>query len=388
MLAGPDLQLVYMTYVPGGTLADVLDRVRAVPPEARSGRTLLEAVDAALERGGLVPPTTSAAREAWAARSWPAVVCAIGAKLAGALDYAHRRGVIHRDVKPANVLLTAEGEPLLVDFNVGSCSKLDGAGPAALFGGSLAYMALEHLEAFDPAHPRQPRIWTAVPTCLRWRSCSGSWRPGHGRSAPSLSKATCTTPLQRWPSCAAPGLRLRWSHRSATATYRVCARLCLRCLDADRVRRPASAGELAAELTLCLRPATRQLVRPPRGGWRGLVLRYPLAITLLVGVVPNVFASLFNIAYNQAEIIAQWPSATSDFERIIPIVNGAFFPIGMLILALAVWPVAAAFRRRCAGERLAPDDLACRCAPGACDWARWRHWPASAAGPLPEWSGL
>src|SRR5579872_331831 len=144
------VQLVYMAYLPGGTLLDVLALVRKVPIAQRTGRTLLEAIDAVLLRRGEIPPHASPVRQQWAERDWPTTVCALGAKLAAALDYAHRRGVLHRDVKPANVLLAADGEPLLADFNVGCCTKLDGAGPVALFGGSLAYMSLEHLEAFDP----------------------------------------------------------------------------------------------------------------------------------------------------------------------------------------------------------------------------------------------
>jgi serine/threonine-protein kinase PknK len=49
--------------------------------------------------------------------SWQEVAT-IGTKLAGALETAHRAGILHRDIKPANVLISAYGEPQLTDFGI------------------------------------------------------------------------------------------------------------------------------------------------------------------------------------------------------------------------------------------------------------------------------
>jgi serine/threonine protein kinase/tetratricopeptide (TPR) repeat protein len=82
----------------------------------------------------------------------------IVARLAEALEHAHQRGVLHRDIKPSNILVSAEGLPMLLDFNLAQNLNSGQAQAAATLGGTVAYMAPEHLRAVaarDPALARQ-----------------------------------------------------------------------------------------------------------------------------------------------------------------------------------------------------------------------------------------
>ncbi|HXG12097.1 MAG TPA: serine/threonine-protein kinase [Gemmataceae bacterium] len=79
--------------------------------------------------------------------SYIRAVAWIVARLAEGLHHAHQRGVLHRDIKPSNTLLGADGQPMLLDFNLARNLNGDQAVNSAVLGGTVAYMAPEHLRA-------------------------------------------------------------------------------------------------------------------------------------------------------------------------------------------------------------------------------------------------
>ncbi|MEX2169002.1 MAG: protein kinase [Pirellulales bacterium] len=69
-------------------------------------------------------------------------VMALGIDIAEALDHAHQQSILHGDIKPSNILLTPDGRPLLMDFNL----SVDFTDSVGLRGGTLPYMPPEHLQ--------------------------------------------------------------------------------------------------------------------------------------------------------------------------------------------------------------------------------------------------
>lgn len=77
-------------------------------------------------------------------------VLRVGVKMAAALENAHRLGILHRDVKPANILLTDYGEPALCDFGIAHISGGFKTATGA-FTGSPAFTAPEILSGDPPS---------------------------------------------------------------------------------------------------------------------------------------------------------------------------------------------------------------------------------------------
>jgi TonB family protein len=105
---------------------------------------------------------------------------AIVAPIAAALDYAHARSVVHRDVKPANIMLTERGVPKLMDFGLAhlDATVLTRAGQSL---GSPAYMAPEQIQGFQPT-PRADLYALAVVT---YEMLTGA-RPFEGKNVTTL----------------------------------------------------------------------------------------------------------------------------------------------------------------------------------------------------------
>lgn len=78
-----------------------------------------------------------------------------------AVGHAHRRGCVHRDLKPTNILVTSEGVPKVIDFGVAAWFAVGESGPTAsdrvpLAAGTLPYVPPEHLRSLS--FPIDPRV--------------------------------------------------------------------------------------------------------------------------------------------------------------------------------------------------------------------------------------
>jgi eukaryotic-like serine/threonine-protein kinase len=74
----------------------------------------------------------------------------VGADAAAALTHAHRAGVVHRDVKPENILVTGDGEAKLVDFGIARIAGERTLTATGAVVGTLAYMAPEQADGLRP----------------------------------------------------------------------------------------------------------------------------------------------------------------------------------------------------------------------------------------------
>jgi eukaryotic-like serine/threonine-protein kinase len=90
-----------------------------------------------------------------------AEVLGIGVRIGGAIETAHRQGVLHRDIKPSNIMLTAYGHPVLSDFGI--ASSLNAASAQESVGMSIPWSAPEVL-LDETTGTVQSEVWSLAAT--------------------------------------------------------------------------------------------------------------------------------------------------------------------------------------------------------------------------------
>lgn len=186
-----------------------------------------------------------------AGRLPPARAVRIVAQVASALDAAHADGLVHRDVKPSNILVTGADRGAgheddfvyLVDFGIvravdGTGTSMTATGTAV---GTIAYMAPERFVSRHSDH----RVDVYALTCVLAEALTGR-PPFDGEGLPSMMYAHLHAPPPR-PSETAPGIP------------RTLDEVVARGMAKDPAHRYQSAGELAHFARAALTPATAML---------------------------------------------------------------------------------------------------------------------------------
>lgn len=246
-----------LEWVGGVSLEQVLDRLRGLPPDTLQPSDFEDAVcDACSGRIHSDPSRPGA----FPGRTYVEVVTRVALRVAEALAHAHAAGVLHRDVKPSNVLVTPSGRVLLVDFGLALPSGVDRITRAGSWLGSLPYAAPEQVDGESREIDARVDVY--------------------GLGALLYELITLRTPFLGGPE---QQIRRRIATGDLESPRRLNRRIppaieavCLAAVDPDVDRRPAGARELAEDLARALsgRPV-RSRPPPPSLRMRRWVGRHP-----------------------------------------------------------------------------------------------------------------
>ncbi len=195
----------------------------------------------------------------------------LAAKVARAVEYAHSRGILHRDLKPGNILLDGHGEPLVSDFGLAKWldESSDLTRTLTIFG-TPGYIAPE--QAHGPAANLKPTADVYSLGAVLFDLLAGR-PPFLGEHALSVIQQAAEKP--------APKLR-----SIARQLDRDLETVCARCLERDPNARYRSAGDLAEDLERWVdgRPVIARPVSPPVRIWRW-ARRNPKLATSVAGCI-------------------------------------------------------------------------------------------------------
>jgi TolB-like protein/tRNA A-37 threonylcarbamoyl transferase component Bud32/Flp pilus assembly protein TadD len=251
-----------------------------------------------------------------ALRSEPRRAVALMAKVARAVQYAHEQGILHRDLKPGNILLDGRGEPMVGDFGLAKWLEPTGrlTRTPSIFG-TPGYIAPEQVSGSD-------RKLTSAADVYGLGAVLFDLLTGR----PPFTGEHALKTIQQAAEKPAPKLRTL-----APGLDRDLETICARCLERDPLARYRSAGELADDLERWLhgRSIVARPVSPPVHLWRW-VRRNPLVAQMAALLLA--MATAVGVMISKAQTVS--PPAASGiavlpFESLSPDKENAFFAYGV-----------------------------------------------------------
>ena len=231
-------------------------------------------------------------------------------RIARAVHHAHQRAILHRDLKPGNILLDAQGEPHVSDFGLAKClDSTDGLTLSGATVGSPNYMSPEQ------AAGQSERLTTASDTyslgALLYQLLTGS--PPFEAATPLATMKRVMEEEPRRPSAL------------NSAVDRDLETVCLKCLEKDPQVRYPSADALAEELERWLRhepirarpsAAAERLGKWIRRNPRVATLVVLLNLVFIIGLGGILIVSVRLASANRAkeQVNAQLGKNVRDFE--------------------------------------------------------------------------
>jgi serine/threonine protein kinase/Flp pilus assembly protein TadD len=220
-----------------------------------------------------------------------------GAQAADALEHAHALGVVHRDVKPANLLVDGAGKVYVADFGLAKLAADPGVTGTGDLLGTVRYMSPEQANARHDLVDHRSDVYSLGVTLYELLALTPAFT-GADR------QAVLTAVLSSDPA----GLR---SHDRGIP--RDLETVVQKAMDKDPARRYPTAGEFAADLRRFLGSrnilARRMSVRERLGRWVG---RHPRAVLTVTGVVILLAGGA---AYAQQEHTRAIAAATRDADE-------------------------------------------------------------------------
>lgn len=241
-------------------------------------------------------------------RNEPRQCVALVAKIARAVQYAHSRGILHRDLKPGNILLDGRGEPLVSDFGLAKWldTSSDLTRTLTIFG-TPGYIAPEQASASGADLKPTADVYSLGAILFDLLAGRPPFLGSHALSV-----------IRQAAELAAP--KLRTLSRIADRDLET---ICSRCLDRDPTLRYPCAHDLAEDLERWLegRPIVARPVSAPVRAWRWSGRNPLLAAALGLCVILFSIASLRQLGRIRLEKAVREQQVLTHSIAILPLLD-------------------------------------------------------------------